>query len=311
MNKRPLGKTGMEVSEVGFGAWQIGNLKDWGNMTDNEAVKLIHEAMDAGCNFFDTAPNYGLGKSETLLGEAFKGKRDQVIINSKCGHQADDQQSFNPADLVKSVEGSLKRLQTDYIDSLILHNPPFEALQGDSPQFDVLRKLKKEGKIKTYGASVDTGKEVSQIIQATDSEVIEVMFNIFHQEPLEAMKRAHDKGVGLIVKVPLDSGWLSGKYNENSSFSGIRSRWSQEDIERRSELVQKVRTVIGKDQSMVKASLQYILSFSEVSTVIPGVRNTQQLDQNLSAAKEKLSPVMKDELRQLWEKDIQNNPLPW
>lgn len=311
MKKRLLGKTGMEVTEVGFGAWQIGNLKDWGGMTDSDAVRLVHEAVDSGCNFFDTAPNYGLGKSEELLGEALKGKRDQVIINSKCGHQADDQQSFEPEDLVQSVEGSLKRLQTDYLDSLILHNPPFEVLQDGSPQFDVLKRLKKEGKIRAYGASVDTGKEVNQIITETDSDLIEVMFNIFHQEPLEAMQEAHDKGVGLIVKVPLDSGWLSGKYDADSTFSGIRSRWSKEDIKRRSELVKKVRTIIGEDYSMVKASLQYILSFSEVSSVIPGARNSQQLQQNLSAADETLSPVMKEELRKLWQEEIKNNPLPW
>lgn len=137
------------------------------------------------------------------------------------------------------------------------------------------------------------------------------MFNIFHQEPLEAMQEAHDKGVGLIVKVPLDSGWLSGKYDADSTFSGIRSRWSKEDIKRRSELVKKVRTIIGEDYSMVKASLQYILSFSEVSSVIPGARNSQQLQQNLSAADETLSPVMKDELRKLWQEEIKNNPLPW
>lgn len=311
MEERPLGKTGIEVTEVGFGAWQIGNLKDWGDMTDKDAVKLVHEAMDSGCNFFDTAPNYGLGKSEELLGEAFQGKRDQVIINSKCGHQADDQQSFEPSNLIQSVEGSLKRLRTDYLDSLLLHNPPFEALSDDSPQFDVLKQLKKEGKIRAYGASVDTGKEVNQIINAMNSDVIEVMFNIFHQEPLEAMKKAHEKGVGLIVKVPLDSGWLTGKYDADSTFSGIRSRWTREDIKRRSELVHKVRTIIGEDQSMVKASLQYILSFSEISSVIPGARNSQQLNQNLSAADENLSPVMKDELRRLWQTEIQNNPLPW
>lgn len=311
MKKRPLGKTGIEVTEVGFGAWQIGNLKDWGSMTDSDAIKLVHEAMDSGCNFFDTAPNYGLGKSEELLGVAFEGKRDQVVINSKCGHQSDDIQSFDPKDLVQSVEGSLKRLQTDYLDSLILHNPPLEVLHEDSVQFEVLKKLKKEGKIRAYGASVDSGKEVSQIITETDSDVIEVMFNIFNQEPLEAMRRAHDKGVGLIVKVPLDSGWLSGKYNADSTFTNIRSRWSKADIKRRSELVKKVRSIIGEDYSMVKASLQYILSFSEISSVIPGARNTQQLQQNLASADMILPSAIKDELLKLWQEEIKSDPLPW
>ncbi|MCP4294401.1 MAG: aldo/keto reductase, partial [Proteobacteria bacterium] len=132
-------------------------------MSDKEAVDLVNEAMDKGCNLFDTAPNYGLGKSETLLGRALKGKRDQVVISSKCGQSADDVQSFEPEKLIKSVEGSLKRLNTDYLDSLILQNPPFDCLKDQSPQLEMLRKLKQQGKIRAYGASFDTGREVEQI----------------------------------------------------------------------------------------------------------------------------------------------------
>ncbi|MCC5894188.1 MAG: aldo/keto reductase [Alkalibacterium sp.] len=311
MKKRSLGQTGIEVSEVGFGAWQLGNEKDWGKMEDKAAIELVNEAIDKGCNLFDTAPNYGLGSSEDLLGRALKGKRDQVVINSKCGHQSNDVQSFDPEDLIKSVEGSLKRLNTDYLDSLLLHNPPFESLDNQSPQFEALKQLKQQGKIRAYGASVDTGKEVEQILTHTDSEVIEVMFNILYQEPLDAMKKAHEQGVGLIVKVPLDSGWLTGKYDGNSSFTGIRSRWSSEDIKQRGKLVRQVRDIIGPDTSMVKASLQYILSFSEVSSVIPGARNSQQLNQNLSASDEVLSNDLQQALRALWVNGIKGTDFPW
>ena len=311
MKKRMMGNTGIEVSEVGFGAWQLGNESDWGSMADEEAIALVHEALDAGCNFFDTAPNYGLGKSEELLGKALKGKRDQVVISSKCGHHTDDVQSFEPERLLESVEGSLKRLNTDYLDSLLLHNPPLSALDQNSPQFKVLEKLKKEGKIRAYGASVDSGKEINQILDNTDSQIIEVMFNAFYQEPLEAMSRAYHEGVGLIVKVPLDSGWLTGKYGADSTFTGIRSRWSKEDIQFRSKLVEKVREIIGDDQSMVTIALQYILSYKEVSTVIPGARNSQQLEHNLSASKDLLSKDMKQALRGLWIEEIKGKSLPW
>ncbi|MFO8070127.1 MAG: aldo/keto reductase [Alkalibacterium sp.] len=311
MKKRMMGNTGIEVSEIGFGAWQLGNESDWGKMADEEAIGLVHEALDAGCNFFDTAPNYGFGKSEELLGKALKGKRDQVVISSKCGHHTDDVQSFEPEKLLESVEGSLKRLNTDYLDSLLLHNPPFSALDQHSPQFQMLEKLKKQGKIRAYGASVDTAKEINELLDKTDSQIIEVMFNAFYQEPLPAMKRAYDEGVGLIVKVPLDSGWLTGKYDADSTFTGIRSRWSKEDIQFRSVLVEKVRRIIGDDQSMVKIALQYILSFKEVSTVIPGAKNSQQLQQNLAASKDLLSEDMMQALRGLWIEEIKGKSLPW
>ena len=311
MKKRMMGDTGIEVSDVGFGAWQLGNAKDWGKMSDEEAIRLGHEAMDSGCTFFDTAPNYGLGKSEELLGKALKGRRDQVVISTKCGHQADDNQSFESDDIIASVEDSLKRLNTDYVDSLLLHNPPFEVLDQSSPQFDVLEKLKRQGKVRAYGASVDTGREVDQLLENTDSQLIEVMFNVFYQEPLEAMKRAYSEDIGLIVKVPLDSGWLTGKYDTESSFTGIRSRWSEEDIRKRGELVKKVRHIIGDDTSMVKIALQYVLSYKEVSAVIPGARNSEQLQQNLSASQSLLSDDRVQALKGLWIEEIKGQSLPW
>jgi len=311
MNKRPLGKTGIEVSEIGFGTWQLGNEKDWGKMDDREAIDLVHEAIAQGCTFFDTAPNYGLGKSESIIGEALKSKRSQVVISSKCGHHINDEQSFEPQHLVESIEGSLKRLKTDYLDIVLLHNPPFETLTDESPQFKVLEKLKAAGKIRFYGASVDSSKEIDAILKNTSSQVIEVMFNIFHQEPKDAIKRAHEQGVGIITKVPLDSGWLTGKYDENSTFTGIRNRWTKEVIEKRSQIVDKLRAIIGEDLSMSNAALQYILSVEGVSSVIPGARNTNQLSENLRASEQSLPEHIKEALRELWITEIKDSPLPW
>ncbi|MYL69333.1 aldo/keto reductase [Halobacillus litoralis] len=311
MRKRDLGNTGIQVSDVGFGAWQLGNEKDWGEMTDKKALQLVSEALDYGCNFFDTAPNYGDGKSEEILGKALKGKRDQVVISSKCGHHPFGEQDFEPDRLMQSVEESLRRLNTDYLDSLLLHNPPFISLHGDSPQFQMLEKLKQQGKIRAYGASVDTGKEMEELLNNTNSQVIEVMFNIFHQEPTNGIQEAYNQGVGVITKVPLDSGWLTGKYDANSRFTGIRSRWSADQIERRGRLVEQVRRIIGNDASMVKIALQFILSYPGVSTVIPGAKDSQQLKQNITASEAMLSQKVKEQLENLFVKDIEKSQVGW
>ncbi|MFS1514174.1 aldo/keto reductase [Chengkuizengella sp. SCS-71B] len=305
MKTRILGSTGIKVSEVGFGAWQLGNAKDWGNMSEKEAIYLVHSALDQGSNFFDTAPNYGGGKSEELLGKAFVGKRDQVVVNTKVG------KDFSPTQLKTSLETSLRRLQTDFIDTILLHNPPFEFLNGESPIYAELDKLKKEGKIRAYGVSVDSSKEMLEVIQNTNSQVLEVLFNIFHQDTAAAFPVAKEKGVGIIAKVPLDSGWLSGKYNANSQFEGIRSRWSDEVIHRRFELLKQIDFVTNEEQNMVQAALRFILSYDAVSTVIPGVKNEQQLFDNLSASNQKMSNEMKQQLQTFWEKELKANPVPW
>ncbi|MDX8367279.1 aldo/keto reductase [Cytobacillus sp. IB215665] len=311
MNYRELGKTGMQVSEIGFGAWQLGNKQDWGEMSEEYAIQLIHEAISQGCNFFDTAPNYGLGKSEELLGKALEGKRDQVIINTKFGHHPNNVQDFDVSLLRQSLEASLKRLNTDYVDSILLHNPPFEFLNGNSPHYELLECLKEEGKIRAYGASVDSSRELFELLETTNSQVIEVMYNIFHQEPAKAFQLAKDKGAGLIIKVPLDSGWLSGKYNAHSTFEGVRSRWSKEQIETRANLLTQLSFLTADGATMAQAALRFILARFEVSTVIPGCKNIEQLTENVSATEMALSDEDVKQIRHLWEKELENEPLPW
>lgn len=311
MNKRKLGNTGLSVSEIGFGSWQLGNTKEWKGSTDKEAIKLVHKAIEMGCNFFDTAPNYSGGKSEELLGKALKGKRDEVVISTKFGHFADGTTDYDPLLLRKSVENSLRLLQTDYVDSVLLHNPPFEMLNGNSKHFQILEELKAEGKIKAYGASVDSSKEILELINTTDSQVIEVMFNILYQEPKEAFKLAQKKGVGLIIKVPLDSGWLTGKYDKNSTFKGIRSRWTPEVIRRRGELVEEIKDIKDEQTSMVYEALRFILGFSAVSTVIPGIRNMSQLESNLAATNQRMDSKRVKRYEQFYQKYLAGNNLLW
>ena len=273
MKQRPFGSTGKLVSEIGLGSWQLGNEKEWGSMTESEGIKIVDKALELGCNFFDTAPNYALGKSEEILGKALRGKREKVIISSKFGHHDNGEINFDPNEIQKSVDKSLKRLQTDYLDSILLHNPPFQYLNGNSQHFEELEKLKKEGKIGAYGASVDSSEEMFELIEKTNSQVIEVMFNIFHQDPANAFKAAQKKEIALIIKVPLDSGWLSGKYNAESSFTDIRNRWSPDIINRRTAMLEKVKNIVDPTQNLAKSALQFILAHPEVSTVIPGAKN--------------------------------------
>jgi aryl-alcohol dehydrogenase-like predicted oxidoreductase len=311
MKTRPYGNTGKFISEIGFGAWQLGNEIDWGRMNDIEAVRLVREALDSGINFFDTAPNYGLGKSEELLGKALQGKRDQVVINTKFGHHSDGGLDFSAAKIRQSLENSLRRLQTDYVDSIMIHNPPFEFLNGKASHYEIFEQLQSEGKILAYGASVDSSREMSEVLQTTNSGVIEVMFNIFHQEPATAFQTAQAKNVGLVIKVPLDSGWLAGKYNAGSKFDDIRERWPVEVIRRRAEMLDKISFIRDEKTTMVQAALRFILSYPEVSTVIPGARNLDQLWENISAGEAAMPGEHIKRLREIWERDLRDNPLGW
>ncbi|CAH1194529.1 Aldo-keto reductase IolS [Paenibacillus auburnensis] len=311
MNRRQYGNTGKSVSEIGFGAWQLGNSQDWETMSETAAIELIHEALERGMNFFDTAPNYGLGTSEELLGKALAGKRSSAVLNTKFGHAADGQTNYSTDQIIRSVEGSLKRLQTDYVDSVLIHNPPFEMLDGKYGHYEVLEKLKVAGKILTYGVSVDTVPEMLEVIKHTNIGVMEVMFNIFYQDTAEAFKLAQENNIALIIKVPLDSGWLSGKYNSQSTFSGVRSRWSPEIIRKRAALLEQIRFITNEETTMTMAALRFILAYPEVTTVIPGVRNSTQLAENIAASDGAMPWEQVKKLQELWEQEIRGLELGW
>ncbi len=310
MKYRRYGTTGKQVSEIGFGAWQLGNKQDWAGMEDDEAIRLVHEALDLGVNFFDTAPNYGQGKSEVLLGKALERKRDKAVINTKFGHSPEGT-DYSASQIRNSVERSLMRLQTDYLDSVLIHNPPFDYLDGKYGHYQVLEDLKAEGKILAYGVSVDSSREMLEALEHSRLGVMEVMFNIFYQETAQAFQAAKEKDVALIIKVPLDSGWLSGKYDENSSFSGVRSRWSPEVIQTRAKLVEQIRFLEDEQTTMTMAALRFILAYPEVTTVIPGVRSSAQLRENVAASDAVLPDESLRKLQELWERDIRFKSLGW
>lgn len=301
------------VSAIGLGAWQLGESTDWRSMSEAEALALVHEALDRGVNFFDTAPNYGNGTGEARLGKALHGVgRDSVVINTKFGHTETGDTNFSADYIRTSIEGSLRRLQTDYVDSLIIHNPPMDHLDGrNNRHYEILERLVEEGKIRAYGASLDSCAEMQLFMETTGGTVIEAFFNILHQDARHAFAMAQQRGVAIIAKIPLDSGWLSGKYDACSVFSDIRARWTRDDIETRASLVARLRSLLPTDDNLAHTALAYCLAYAAVTTVIPGNRSLEQLRDNLQAFDSPLPPDQVRRLERFYEEEVAPLQLPW
>jgi aryl-alcohol dehydrogenase-like predicted oxidoreductase len=200
----------------------------------------------------------------------------------------------------------------DYVDSLIIHNPPFENLDGNkNDHYDILERLKAEGKIKAYGASLDTYKEMKLLMETTGSKVIEAFFNILHQDAARAFDMARKKEVAIIVKIPLDSGWLSGKYRADSTFKDIRNRWSKKDIETRATLVNQIKNIIGNEAPLAQTAIAFCLAYDAVATVIPGNSTIQQLISNVESAKNPLSGDLVKKLEEFYRHEVRDLSLPW
>lgn len=301
------------VSEIGLGAWQLGIKSGWKEMTENEAMELVRTSFEMGVNFFDTAPNYGLGTSELRLGKALKAfDRNSFVVNTKFGHCDTGGTNYDSGNIRKSLEGSLRRLQMDYVDTLILHNPPYDYLDGNkNDHYAILEKLMEEGKIKGYGASLDTYREIELLLNTTNSTVIEVFFNILHQDAARAFGLAKEKNVGIIVKIPLDSGWLTGKYDENAIFNDVRKRWSTTDIKTRAILVDKIKNIIGHEANLAETAISFCLAYDAVSTVIPGNTSLQQLKDNVSAISQPISKQLIEKLEAFYQHEVKQLNIPW
>jgi aryl-alcohol dehydrogenase-like predicted oxidoreductase len=313
MKTNPFINNSPPVSEIGLGAWQLGENTGWESLTEKEAIHLVHEAIDLGVNFFDTAPNYGLGTSEIRLGKALKeSDRDSIVINTKFGHSVTGELNFSSDSIRESLEASLRRLQVDYIDSFIIHSPPFELLDGSkNDHYEILESLKDEGKIRAYGASVDTPEEMELFMNTTSGTVIEAFFNILHQETAAAFPLAEKKGVRIIAKIPLDSGWLSGKYGENSTFTDIRKRWSREEIRTRAGLVRRLKELVGEDRDLAQTAIAFCAAYDAVATVIPGNKSIAQLKKNVESVQHPLSDELIEQLESFYRNEVKELHLPW
>lgn len=311
MKYRTLGKTGLTVSEIGLGCWQLASTA-WGTQDSPDGERIVQTALDQGCTFFDTAPGYGAGRSESVLGQALKGWRSQVVLCSKYGHPAEGPADFSVASLRPAIEASLRRLQTDYLDVLLVHNPPPEWLDGRrSGLYEALADLQQAGVLRSYGVSVDTLQDMQTAMQTTGCSVMELLFNAFQQQVRAGMDSAVAQGIGLIAKVPLDSGWLTGRYDASSRFTGVRDRWPPALIERRAALVEQFAALLPDHLPLTHGALGYVLAQPQIATVIPGARSPQQVLDNMAASDVHLEAGTVDAILALWQREIETNPLPW
>jgi aryl-alcohol dehydrogenase-like predicted oxidoreductase len=312
MRSRVLGTTGIQVSELGLGAWQLGE-PSWNGPGEQESLRIVDEALTLGCTFVDTAPTYGGGRSEELLGQALQGRRQRVVVCTKFGYWPDRSADFSPERIQASVQASLRRLRTDYLDVLLLHSPPDPTvLEASAPHYVTLERLKSQGVVRAYGVSLteDSSAELERVLETT-SQVVEVRFNVLHQEPLAGIEQAATQGLGVIVKVPLESGWLSGRYRAASTFDDVRSRWTREEITRRARLVQGFERILPEGTPPARGALQFVLAQSAASTVAPGAKSIAQLRENVAAADGSLPSKVVAAIRDLWEREVRDAPLAW
>ena len=311
MRYRKFGNSDLEVSEIGFGAWAIGgpaalgeHVTGWGDVDDKTSMQTLAACLELGINFIDTADAYGNGHSEELVGQAFADKRDQVIICTKGGNRImpDGQWSkdFSAGWIKQACEASLRRLQTDYVDIYLYHTPRGQ-LEFVPEEFEVLEQLKAEGKTRYYGISIDTVADGLQVLECGCAEAIQVVYNILDREAeLEFFPQAAKQGVGIIDRVPLASGFLTGKYGPDTVFekNDHRSQFSREKIEWSARQAEKLGELIAADsRTMAQVALQFCLANPAVSVVIPGAKTPEQLRQNVKASE--LGPLTGEELARI------------
>lgn len=301
MKYRKLGNTGLEISEVSFGTWAIGGA--WGKTTDAESLRSLEYAIDQGVNFFDTADVYGDGHSEELLAKATKGMEDKIHIATKFCRQGDitDPQNYSYEQVSRYCEDSLRRLNRETIDLYQIHCPATEILR-DGQVFEVLDRLQSEGKIRHYGVSVETVEEGLICLENPNVKSLQIIFNMFRQKPLETLiPEAYKKGVGILVRLPLASGLLTGKFtpdhvfeeddhrrfNENGEAFNVGETFAGLGFKKGVELAEQLKWIADGRNTMASAALRWILDYEEISCIIPGFKNVRQVQENLKALETK------------------------
>jgi aryl-alcohol dehydrogenase-like predicted oxidoreductase len=293
MKLRKLGSTGLEVSEVGFGAWAIGGNEhgnSYGPTDDDESLRALTTALDQGCNFFDTADVYGHGRSEELIGRAVKGRRDQVVIATKGGsdfYHEPPRLNFTESHLIFAVDQSLKRLGTDYIDLYQLHNPPFSLIEAGR-LFEPLDKLKAQGKIRFYGISIHDPQEGLLAMKFGHPSTIQVVYNYLRRAAAEELfPRAIAEGIGIIAREPLANGFLTGKYTKDSIFpiGDIRHQWpSKYQTQLLNQVQDFLKAVSASPWTPTQTALRFVLAQPAVSVVIPGCKTVEQAEENFKTS---------------------------
>ena len=320
MKQRVFGRTGHSISEIGFGAWAIGGA--WGEVSSEDAKAALHAALDAGTSFIDTADVYGDGRSERFIAEVLRERGGQKpYVATKAGrrlspHVAD---GYNEENLVAFVERSLVNLDTDCLDLVQLHCPPPEVYYRPEV-FDAMDRMVSAGKIRHYGVSVEKVEEALKAIEYPNVASIQIIYNIFRQRPNQLFfAQAKKRDIGVIVRVPLASGVLTGKMNANTAFAADDHRafnrngeafdkgetFSGVPYDVALEVVEEIRRLVPGNATMAQFALRWILMEDSVSTVIPGARNAQQAAANSAASYlPALSPDTMDALRAIYQHRI-------
>lgn len=295
MKYRKFGRTNLLVSEVGFGAWGIGGPAmvgdtaiGWGDVDDDTSIKALIKSFDLGINFYDTADFYGFGHSEELIGKVF-GNRDEVIIASKVGHRVEKNAivlDYSKEHIIKSCENSLRRLKRERIDYYQLHSAKLTHLEHGEC-IDAMEKLKSSGKIRFWGISLNTFNpypEADFLIERNFADGFQLVLNILNQRSLNLIKRSKEKEYGVIARIPLQFGLLTGKFSKEKKFDKNDHRYFRLPPEFLSELLESLYDVweIQDKYGISKTSfaLSFILSVDGISTVIPGIKTPQQAEQN-------------------------------
>ena len=298
MQYRELGRTGWKVSTISFGAWAIGGT--WGDVKDDESLAALNRALDLGVNFFDTADGYGDGHSEQLLGKLRKERNEPFYIATKIGRRLNPHvaSGYNKENLTAFVERSLKNLQMDALDLVQLHCPPTQVYYMPEV-FDVLDGLVKAGKLRYYGVSVEKVEEALKAIEYPNVQTVQIIFNIFRQRPLDLFfGEAIRHKVGIIARVPLSSGMLTGKMTRESSFQEDDHRrfnrhgesfdrgetFSGFDYEIGLQAVEELRRLVPAGMTMTQMALRWILMSPAVTCAIPGAKRPSQAEENIQAA---------------------------
>ena len=298
MQYRTLGKTGWNVSAVSFGAWAIGG--SWGSVEDDESLAALHRAAELGVNFFDTADVYGDGRSEKLLAQLKRDHGDDVYVATKAGRRLDPHlaEGYDRENLTAFVERSLKNLDVEALDLLQLHCPPTEVYYMPEA-FGVLDDLVQQGKLRHYGVSVEKVEEALKAVEYPNVATVQIIFNIFRQRPADLFFReAQRRGVGILARVPLASGLLTGKMTPQTEFAEDDHRhfnregeafdrgetFAGVDYAKGLEAVEELKAICPESVSLVQFALRWILQFDAVTCAIPGAKRPSQAEQNVAAA---------------------------
>lgn len=314
MEYRTLGRTNWQISAIGFGAWGIGG-DAWGPTDDKTSLATLHQAIDLGINFFDTADVYGDGHSERLIAEVRKARSEPIVVATKAGRRLNPHiaAGYNRQNLTSFVERSLQNLQVETLDLLQLHCPPTAVY--DMPEvFGILDELMQQGKVRFYGVSVERVDEALKAITYPNVQSVQIIFNMFRLKPAEQFfVAARQRQVGILARVPLASGMLTGKFTRNTQFAQTDHRsfnrhgeafdqgetFSGVDFETGLQAVEELRALVPGGTTMAEFALRWILMFPEVSSTIAGSKNPQQVKDNVQAAS--LPPLSDETMRRVRE----------